>query len=171
MPVSPAWCAMMARYNMWQNRNLLGAADDLAPAARVAERGAFFGTIAGTLSHLLWADLVWMARFAGGERPAGDIAGSAGLFDDWPDYKARRAATDDRILAWAEGLSPEDVTGDLTWQSGAAGREVVKPLGLCIAHFFNHQTHHRGQLHAMLTAAGARPGDTDLFLMPDEVRL
>jgi len=60
-----------------------------------------------------------------------------------------------------------DLLGNLTWQSGAAGRQVSRPVGLLVAHLFNHQTHHRGQVHAMLTAAGQRPGDTDLFLMPE----
>ncbi|HAR51365.1 MAG TPA: damage-inducible protein DinB, partial [Roseovarius nubinhibens] len=62
-----------------------------------------------------------------------------------------------------------ELASDLAWYSGTLGRDVTRALGLCVAHFFNHQTHHRGQIHAMLTAAGARPGDTDLFVMPEDV--
>ncbi|MFN6979991.1 MAG: DinB family protein [Gemmobacter sp.] len=168
MPViSPHWCATMARYNHWQNKSLTVAADDLGDAARKAERGAWFGSIAGTLSHLLWADLTWMARFEGGPKAPGGIAQSAGLFPDWAEWKAQREATDLRILDWAAALEPMDLAGDLRWHSALLGGEVARPKALCVAHFFNHQTHHRGQVHAMLTAAGARPGDTDLFLMPD----
>ncbi len=159
----------MARYNLWQNRSILAAADALDDAARRADRGAFFGSIAGTLSHLLWGDLVWMGRFDGGPRPEVGIAGSAALFPDWDAYKSERTAADFRILDWATALEPFDLAGDLVWMSAAAGREVRKARVLCVAHFFNHQTHHRGQVHAMLTAAGARPGDTDLFLMPDNI--
>jgi uncharacterized damage-inducible protein DinB len=159
----------MARYNLWQNRSILAAADTLDDAARRADRGAWFGSIAGTLSHLLWGDLVWMGRFDGGPRPPGGIAQTPALFPDWAAYKAERASTDLRILDWATALEPADLAGDLVWVSGAAGREMRMARALCIAHFFNHQTHHRGQVHAMLTAAGARPGDTDLFLMPETI--
>jgi uncharacterized damage-inducible protein DinB len=159
----------MARYNRWQNQSLIAAADTLDVAARTADRGAWFGSIAGTFSHILWGDLVWLSRFAGGARPAGGIVGSAAAYPHWTAFKSLREATDLRILDWALGLEPVDLAGDLVWHSAAAGGEVARPRALCIAHFFNHQTHHRGQIHAMLTAAGARPGNTDLFLMPDTV--
>ena len=167
--VQPDYVRLLARYNLWQNRSLLAAADSLEDAARVADRGAFFRSIAGTLSHLLWGDLIWMSRFDGGEKPAGGIAGSDGLFTDWAGYKAVRVGTDLRIIEWAEQLQPDDLSGDLIWFSAALGQTVTRPKGLLVAHMFNHQTHHRGQVHAMLTAAGTRPGDTDLFIMPDLV--
>lgn len=165
--ITPEYCVAMARYNRWQNRGLVAAADSLDPAAREADRGAFFGSIAATLSHLLWGDLVWMARFDGGPRPAGSIAESPALFPDWGDFRRERAATDARIIDWATMLGPGGLDGDLFWYSAALGRKVQKSKALCVVHLFNHQTHHRGQVHAMLTAAGARPGDTDLFIMPE----
>ena len=67
---------------------------------------------------------------------------------------------------WAHGLDDVALAGDLTWYSGAAGREVSRPMAMLVTHFFNHGTHHRGQVHAMLTAAGMRTDDTDLFMMP-----
>ena len=164
--ISPEYCVLMARYNRWQNRSLVAAASGLDDGARRAARGAFFGSIAGTLSHLLWGDLVWLSRFDGGARPVGGIADSPEVFPDWGDYRRERAATDARISDWAGRLGVDDLAGDLFWHSGASGRSVHRPKALCVTHFFNHQTHHRGQVHAMLTAAGARPGDTDLFLMP-----
>ena len=166
--ITPDYAVTMARYNRWQNRCLIEAAETLPPEALAAPRGAFWGSIMGTLSHLLWGDLMWMARFDGGPRPDVPMADSALMVEDWTDWRRDRQATDARIVAWARKLGPEDVSGDLYWYSGVLGRAVSRPKGLCIAHFFNHQTHHRGQVHAMLTAAGARTADSDLFVMPDE---
>ncbi|RKF15410.1 damage-inducible protein DinB [Roseovarius spongiae] len=161
----------MARYNMWQNASLMAAADTLDDAARLADRGAFFGGIMGTFSHLLWADRLWMSRVDGWDAPEGGIAESAALCTDWAAFEDARDAADRRILGWAGRLDIEALSGELTWHSRAAGREVSLPTWQCVAHFFNHQTHHRGQIHAMLTAAGARPGDTDLVFMPEDVGL
>lgn len=164
--ISPDYVRLMARYNRWQNTSLIKAADMLSDAARRQMRGAFFGSIHGTLSHLLWGDGQWMFRFTGAGKPAGGIKGSESLYDDWEELKGMRLSVDWRILNWADAVDPEWLNDEMSWFSGAAGREVSKPVGLLVAHFFNHQTHHRGQVHAMLTAAGAKPDDTDLFLMP-----
>lgn len=164
--VGPDYLRTMAQYNRWQNGNLYHAAHGLTPEARSQDRGAFFGSIEATLNHLLWGDRIWMHRFAGHAKPPGGIAESVRLTPDWETLCRERTATDEAILAWAQEVRAEALAGDLTWWSGALGREVSKPFGLLVVHFFNHQTHHRGQVHAMLTAAGARPGDTDLFAMP-----
>lgn len=157
---------LLARYNSWQNQSLMTAAETLDEAAREADRGAFFGSVRATFSHLLWADRMWMSRLARWPKPEGGIAESVRHQTSWERLRAARAEADQGILAWAVELSDADLAGDVTWWSGAAGREIRKPQTLCALHMFNHQTHHRGQIHAMLTAAGARPGDTDLFLMP-----
>jgi uncharacterized damage-inducible protein DinB len=157
----------MARYNAWQNAGLYAAADTLDDAAREAGRGAFFGSIRGTLSHLLWGDTIWMSRFDGWDRPAVGIPGSPDWITDWDELAHRRKAADELILDWSIRVSDAALAGDLSWYSGALKADVTKPMPLCVVHFFNHQTHHRGQVHAMLTAAGARPGDTDLFIMPE----
>lgn len=167
--ITPGWCHTMARYNAWQNGNIIAACETITDAARREDRGAWFGSIHRTLSHLLWGDLTWMSRFDGGDRPAGGIADSPGLHPDWGPYLALRRATDGRILDWAARLEEGDIEGDLAWYSGAMGRDVTQPRAICIMQMFNHQTHHRGQVHAMLTAAGARPGDTDIFIMPDTI--
>jgi uncharacterized damage-inducible protein DinB len=164
--ITPDHCRAFARYNRWQNRSIYAAAGTLSDAERRQDRGAFFGSIHATLSHLLWGDTVWMSRFDGWDPPGGAIRDSVGLEPDWDRLCARREETDARILDWAGRVDPAWLMADTTWYSGALGREVTKPAGYCVAHFFNHQTHHRGQVHAMLTAAGARPGDTDLFAMP-----
>ena len=164
--IDSSYVQRLARYNRWQNENLYGVADTLSDAERRRERGAFFGSIHGTLSHLLWADRIWMSRFAGTPRPAGGIPESVSLYGDWGELKRERAAFDGVIVDWAERLADDAVAGDLTWFSNAVKAEVSRPKWLLLTHMFNHQTHHRGQVHCMLTQAGGKPGDTDLFIMP-----
>jgi uncharacterized damage-inducible protein DinB len=156
----------MARYNRWQNENLYGAADALSDAERQRTRGAFFGSIHATLNHLLWGDRIWMSRLAGTPRPEGGIPQSVSLYADWNDLKRERAAFDTVIIDWADQLEDASLAGELTWFSGAIKAEVRKPKWLLVTHMFNHQTHHRGQVHCMLTQAGSKPGDTDLPFTP-----
>jgi uncharacterized damage-inducible protein DinB len=164
--ITPAYVRTMAAYNRWQNRNLYGTADGLTDEKRKEPRGAFFGSIHGTLNHVLWGDQIWMSRLAGTPTPrAKSIKDSVAQYESWAELKAAREAFDETIVSWAEGLDAAALAGDLTWFSGAAGRELTKPKGLLIAHLFNHQTHHRGQVHCMLTQCGMRPGDTDLPIL------
>ena len=155
----------MARYNRWQNESIYEAASTLPDSERRLERGAFFGSIHGTLSHLAWGDSVWMNRFAGTPKLDGGIRDSAGLFNDWSALGAKRQELDAAIIAWAAELDEGWLSGSTRWFSGALDREMTKPNWLLAVHFFNHQTHHRGQVHAMLTAARAKPGDTDLMIL------
>jgi len=163
--IDVAFVQRMARYNCWQNENLYGAADGLSDEERRRERGAFFGSIHATLNHLLWADRMWMSRFAGLPKPPGGIAQSVSLHADWTELKRERAAWDETIISWADRLDPAWLAGDLTFYSRSAKAELTKPKALLVTHFFNHETHHRGQVHCMLTQAGVRPGDTDLMLL------
>jgi uncharacterized damage-inducible protein DinB len=164
--IGPAYVQRMARYNRWQNENLYGAADRLSPEERAKERGAFFGSIHKTLSHLLWADRVWMGRFTDQPRPPGGIPESVALYPDWRALSEERARFDQSIIAWADGVDEAWLAQDQTYHSGATGRTLTRPRALLVAHLFNHQTHHRGQVHCMLTQAGAKPHDTDLPLTP-----
>ena len=163
--IDTAYVQRMARYNRWQNENLYGVADRLSDDERRRERGAFFGSIQGTLSHLLWGDQAWMARFAGTPKPDGGIPTSAALHGDWDKLKRDRAEFDATIIGWADKLDPAWLAGDLKWYSFATGREMSKPKNVLVVHFFNHQTHHRGQVHCLLTQAGGKPHDTDLSLL------
>lgn len=165
--IDVAYVQRMSRYNRWQNENLYDVADRLSEAERRKERGAFFGSIHNTLSHLLWADRVWMSRFAHWPKPEGGIPQSVSLFPEWAGLKTERNDSDTRLIDWADTLDPVWLKGDMTWFSGAINREVTKPRWQLLAHLFNHQTHHRGQVHAMLTQAGGKPHDTDLFVMPE----
>ena len=109
-----------------------------------------------------------MSRFSGSPKPAQTyIPASVDEGGEWAALVEQRLEMDEKIIDWASGLTDEVLAGDLSWFSGAIQADVTKPLGLLVTHFFNHQTHHRGQVHSMLTAAGATPDDTDLFIMPE----
>ena len=165
--ISPLWCRTMAQYNLWQNRAIIAAADPIGPVRRHEANGTPFGSISGALSHLLWTDRVWMARFDGGAAPDGKLAASGTQFRDWELYRAERAQTDTRILDWASALDPAALEGELFWMSKSAERQVSRPMAICITHFFVQQVHHRGSVHALLGLAGAVVEDSALFLMPD----
>ncbi len=165
--IEPAYVQRMARYNRWQNRNLYGVADTLSDDERRRERAAFFGSMHKTLSHLLWGDRIWMSRFTDTPKPAVGIAGSVTLYEDWDALKRERAEFDDTMIAWADGLDARWLSDDLTYYSGGAKRDITAPKWLLVTHMFNHQTHHRGQVHCMLTQAGGRPHDTDLPMLPE----
>jgi uncharacterized damage-inducible protein DinB len=166
MAIGPAYIQRMARYNRWQNESLYGVADGLSAQERERERGAFFGSIHKTLSHLLWADRVWMSRFADVPRAEGGIRESVDLYPHWPALKAERAGFDRTIIDWADGVDQAWLAADQTYYSGGAKRDVTRPRWVLVTHMFNHQTHHRGQVHCMLTQAGGKPQDTDLPLTP-----
>ena len=163
--VTPGYVRMMAGYNAEMNRRLYTAAGRLPDLERRRDRGAFWASIHGTLAHLIWADRQWMSRFAEWERNTVPLANSAQDDRPFPELEAERIAYDVKIEAWASLVSEAWLNGDLVWFSGAAGREMRRPLGVLVPHFFNHQTHHRGQVHALLTAAGEQTGDTDLMLI------
>lgn len=165
--ISPQFCQTMARYNAWQNESLITCIKALDDKELKKDRKAFFGSIWATANHLLWADLMWMSRFDLGPAPDGGIKDSVTFYDDRPLFLVDRLRCDQRILRWTDGLKQLDLVGGLKWHSGALGIKISKPKAECVMHFFNHQTHHRGQLHAMLTAAGQKPNDTDLPLMPE----
>lgn len=165
--ITPEWVRLMAAYNAEMNRRLYEAADRLTPAQQTEHRGAFFGSVQGTLSHLLWGDSTWMHRFDGWEKPPGGIKESPGLHPDWAALKVARGEADARIEAWAARVDAAWLGGSLSWFSGALGRDVTRPTWILVTHFFNHQTHHRGQVHALLTGFGEKTGDTDLpFVLP-----
>ena len=159
---------LMAAYNAEMNRRLYAAAAKLDDAERKADRGAFWKSLHGTLVHLYWGDCQWMSRFDNWPKPDTPIRQSAAMIDDFDTLRAKRVRADADIEAWAAKIDDRWLADDLVWFSGAAGREMRRAKGKLVVHFFNHQTHHRGQAHALLTARGQDTGDTDLFLVvPD----
>ena len=163
--ITPSYARTMAAYNTEMNRRVYEAAARIPDAERRRDRGAFWGSIHGTLVHLLWGDRMWMSHFDGWARPDVPLQRSAEMIGDFNELSAERPKADAAIEAWATRLTPEWLADDLVWFSGASGRERRESRGFLVIHFFNHQTHHRGQAHAMITACGEKTGDTDLMLI------
>jgi uncharacterized damage-inducible protein DinB len=164
----------MARYNRWMNQRLYALAAELSDAERKRDLGAFFGSLHGTLAHLLFADYVWMARFTGDDERyrlrdaqgrAPDPSGyGRGLFQDFAELARDRVRTDDDILAYAGSLAPADLARPLRY-TAMSGGSYDHELAWGLSHFFNHQTHHRGQATTLLKQLGRDPGVTDLIAM------
>ncbi|WP_104665803.1 DinB family protein [Ensifer adhaerens] len=141
---------MFADYNRWANRLVYAAAAELTDADLRENRGAFFGSLLSTLNHVLVADRIWMRRFTGqGDTPA---SLDAVLHDDLASLAAARAAEDERIITWIGSLSDDRLGAVLTYTTLTNPTVITQKLAPTLAHFFNHQTHHRGQAHATLTA-------------------
>lgn len=148
---SPEHFRLLARYNSGANRRLYAACATLSEGALRQPRGAFFGSILGTLNHMLVGDTIWMARFEGGDVPSTGL--DAILFDRFDALAAAHQTMDLRIEGFMAALTPEFLTGSIRYVNNE-GRVFDDPLSLLLPHFFNHQTHHRGQVHALLTQAG-----------------
>ena len=156
----------MARYNAWMNQRLYEVCAGLPDAQRKRDVGAFFKSIHGTLNHLLLADRVWLGRFTGVPFVVHGL--DQELYADFAELRAARERTDADLVAWTAALQPADFTRALRYTSIARPVATQKPLWLAVTHLFNHQTHHRGQLTALLKQAGVEPGVTDLIAMPAE---
>lgn len=156
---------LMSRYNAWMNRRLLDAAAGLSDAERKADRGAFFHSIHGILNHVLLADLLWMSRFGLVEFRASRL--DEELYSDFDELRARREETDRRIIEWVDGLTHEDLQRPITFRTLSNPQEQTRVLGRLLVHFFNHQTHHRGQLSTLLDQAGVDYPPTDIMWMPE----
>jgi uncharacterized damage-inducible protein DinB len=162
--VDPRYCQLLARYNRWMNERILAAVATLPEAERTRERGAFFGSIQRTLSHLVWADRVWLGRFV--EEPYGEPGYGADLYPALDALRVAREATDTAILAWAGQLTQQWLDGSLQYTRKADGKTVSLPAWVAATHLFNHSTHHRGQVTTLMKQAGIDPGVTDLPWMP-----
>ena len=166
--IAPAYCQLMARYNRWMNERLYAVVAGIDDEERKRDRGAFFGSMHGTLNHLLWGDLMWLGRFTGDACTVPAFGGGhdRGLRRARPRARAHRP----RILDWAGNVTPEWLAGTLTYTSRVDGRTRELPRAVATMHFFNHGTHHRGQLTTLMKQAGIDPGVTDLPWLPGVVR-
>jgi uncharacterized damage-inducible protein DinB len=155
---------MFAAYNGWANERLYAAAAQLSDADYRAERGAFFGSVHRTLNHILVADRIWMQRFTGEGPTYTDL--EAIPCDDLQSLKAEREAEDARIAAWVAGLGEEKLAGTFSYRTVTKPeKEITQQLAPALAHVFNHQTHHRGQTHCLLTEIGGREAAPSLDLI------
>ena len=158
--------AMFAAYNAWANQRIYQAAGKLSDSDYRADRGAFFKSVHGTLNHLLVADRIWMKRFTGtGEHPP---SLDAVLHTDLASLHAARNAEDARIVAYIEGLDDQALAGTIRYRPITNPHPVEQELAPALDHFFNHQTHHRGQVHGLLTGLTGDAPSLDLILFQRE---
>lgn len=161
-----------AQYNTWFNSRLYEVVASLAEEERQRDLGAFFGSIHRTLSHILLTDRMWLGRIS--KHPHGfrslektplvfEIESLAQvLYPSFSDLAVQRRETDTAIEAWVAELTPEVLESDLSY-ARSTGQAMVAPFWHVVAHLFNHQTHHRGQVTTLLSQLGRDPGSTDFM--------
>lgn len=176
--ITPGHVQLMASYNEWMNANLYASAARLPPGELTRDRGAFFSSILGTLNHLVVGDTIWLKRFAAHPsnhaalEPVRALPQPAALneirFDTLASLKVRRDLLDAAIRGWAAALTGADLEHLLDY-ANTKGVRAKKRFASLVVHFFNHQTHHRGQATTLLFQAGQDVGVTDLLaLIPNE---
>ncbi len=168
----------MAEYNRWMNARLFDAAARLAEPQLFEDRGAFFGSLFDTLNHIAVADTIWLHRFA--QHP--DLAAIKERMGGFPipaslrqrlarslaELREYRMKVDEVIDAFAGQVTEEQLASTLRY-ANLAGQAQARSFGAVVQHFFNHQTHHRGQATTLLFQAGVDIGVTDLFaIIPSE---
>jgi uncharacterized damage-inducible protein DinB len=168
--MNAAYFRQLARYNAWANERIYAAAAELSDAERKAERPSFFGSIHATLNHILVGDRVWMWRLnatPGGplpNRPPEIKALNQELYENFDELRAERFREDRRIADHIAGYKDTDLGRRLNY-TNMAGEERHTPMAQVLAHFFNHQTHHRGQVHGLLSHTRIAPPSLDMILM------
>lgn len=167
--ITPQYCQLMARYNRWMNERLYALLREFTDEERKRERGAFFGSMHGTLNHVLWGDRIWLGRFI--DEPCTHPAFGADMYADFGELARQREVTDRRILDWAGNVTPAWLEAPLRYTSKVDGRTRELPRTVAVVQLFNHGTHHRGQLTTLIRQAGRDPGETDLPWLPGVVRL
>lgn len=169
---------LLAHYNRWMNEKIFSAAAQLTPDVLAIDKKAYFGSIIGSLNHILITDLIWLKRFAAHParhqalEPVRLRAQPASLnsipYPELPVLAGERRLLDALIEEWADELSEMQLTEPLAYQN-MKGLQQRKEFGSLVLHFFNHQTHHRGQISTLLSQEGLDIGVTDLvMLIPDE---
>lgn len=172
---------LLAAYNQWMNSKVYEAARHLSATDLAKDRGAFFGSILGTLNHILVGDTIWLKRFAthpsclNSLREVADLQNPVSLdqmlFDDLGGLSEQRIWLDRQIINWIEDLSEDDLDVVLSYHN-SKGTPANKRYSSLVIHFFNHQTHHRGQVSTLLSQAGVDVGVTDLLaLISDETHV
>jgi uncharacterized damage-inducible protein DinB len=155
----------MARYNTWMNQRLYELCSQIPDADRKRDMRAYFKSIHGTLNHILLADRIWMGRFQGIPYVFETLADE--LYPDYEELKLERTKEDERIEAWVRGLTNSDLARDLAYVSKVNPKPRRYPLWFAVSHFFNHQTHHRGQVTTLLMQLGVDLGITDMIWLPE----
>jgi len=150
----------LARYNQWAGARLETELAKLSPEQLTAPSAVNFGSILAIANHLVLADRLWLNRFTGQGQPVTTV--DAVPYPGLPELAMARRVEEDRCLAYLLTLDPARLDGPLRYTTTEGARQT-QALSLCLAHFFNHQTHHRGQMHGMLGACGIKAADIDLL--------
>ena len=163
--MTPLGARTMAQYNRWMNERLYELSSRLSDEERKRDVGAFFKSIHGTLNHILLGAKIWLGRFLGEPFAFDSLAQE--LYSDFAALRAERSRTDAKIIEWAGTLTTADFAGELSYTSVVNPKPRRYPFWFAVAHFFNHQTHHRGQLTTLLAQRGVDSGVTDLIWLPE----
>ena len=158
---------LMASYNRWMNERIYDVCAQLSDEERRRDRNTFFRSIHGTLNHLLLGDKIWLGRFE--NRPFAVKSLDQELYEDFDDLRTERIVMDEIIDSWAAGLTDETLEGKLQFTSVINPATHTYDMWVTVLHFFNHQTHHRGQLTALLSQCGKDYGVTDLIWLPGAI--
>ena len=151
----------LARYNQWANTRLYDACAALSDGEYRKPRPSFFGSIHATLNHLLVGDRIWLGRIEGTDH--GITGLDQILHEDLGELRRAREAEDARLLALAGGLDDSRLAADFAYTTTSMGPGRL-PLGQVLGHLMNHQTHHRGQAHDMLSQTDVPPPPLDLLI-------
>ncbi|MDH5748883.1 MAG: DinB family protein [Rhodospirillales bacterium] len=154
---------VLARFNQWVNGRLYGCAAQLSDEDYRADRGAFFGSVHATLNHILIGDRLWFGRIAG-DVPAEIKSLDQILHDDPAALKAAREAMDERIIDIVDGLGDSGLDEEITFHQLSRPGDFIQPARRMLQTVFNHQTHHRGQVHCLLTQAGIEVPPLDVMI-------
>jgi uncharacterized damage-inducible protein DinB len=162
MPITPAaHYRMFGHYNAWANGRLYAAVARLSVEQYRVDRGAFFKSVHGTLNHLLVTDRIWMQRFTGmGDAPS---RLDAILFETFDELRTARELEDRRIVDFVDSLDDARIAGTIKYRRVSSPEQFEQQLAPALAHWFNHQTHHRGQVHAVLTGLVGEAPELDLL--------
>lgn len=152
---------MYAAYNQWANDLLLKECEAITTDEYHRDLGTYFNSIHGTMDHLLVADKIWLHRFSGQGDPIDSLDET--LTGDLTVLKEKRLVLDSRICAVIDQMLEKDFMRTMIYRTVRKPLVMQQPLGAALFHFFNHQTHHRGQVHAMLTQIGRKPAALDML--------
>ena len=151
---------IFARYNAWANKRLYAVAGQLSPEALAEDRRGFFKSILGTLNHILLADLIYRERLE--QKPTTFTRLDEILHTDFDVLRDAQFAQDEWYVGFCEAMDPAELDGTLSFDTVETGEYFSLPLRNCLTNLFQHQIHHRGQTHHMLSHAGLEPPPLDV---------
>jgi uncharacterized damage-inducible protein DinB len=155
---------IFARYNRIANERLYETCGQLDPVEYRRERKGSFGSIHKLLNHTLLADRIWMSRFGGSGSTTPPL--NSILFDSFAELRSARATQDEEIETFFVKVDVDFLQRQLRY-TNSLGKDCVDTAPAAVLHFFNHQTHHRGQVHVMISQTDVKPPSLDMHRIPN----